>query len=111
MSKKIETVVDWNKFSKELEKYDCVVVMVKQDWCGHCQHLKPIFEEAFKKTMCNNIMSFYFDGEKSKNAIKKLPVEIQGYPTLLRYKKGKFDKQYEGKREELDLALFMCGKN
>jgi thiol-disulfide isomerase/thioredoxin len=107
----VTTITNLSKFNESLPKYDVVVVMAKAEWCGHCQTTKPIFEKAFAQTKCNNVMSYYLDSEKSREIIEALPVKVEGYPTLLRFRKGKFDKQFAGKREVLNLSLFMCGKN
>ena len=109
--KTINTITDIDKLNTALKNHDCVVVMVKAEWCSHCLSLKPTYIQAFKKTQCNNIMCFFMDSEESKQAIEKLPIEINGFPTILRWKNGIFDKVYDGDKSEIGLALFMCGKN
>ena len=83
--KKIETIDKWSDFQKIINQYDCVVVMAKASWCSHCHQLSPIFEKAFQKAQCNNVICVYFDSETSKESIGKLPINVSGFPTTQSY--------------------------
>lgn len=86
---------------------ECIVVLVKADWCGHCKEFKPIYEQANKEIGANsenkNIKFISYDTQtkeliyhhkddkngnyKDKSTKPTYPYadeigEIEGYPTI-----------------------------
>jgi thiol-disulfide isomerase/thioredoxin len=88
---------DLNKFNKTIKKGKMMVVFVA-DWCGHCQHLKPIWkkmERVMKKTNCaksSMLVMVYSDYRERVN----IPHNCNGYPTIRLYKDGKILNDWGG---------------
>lgn len=88
---------DLKKFNKTVKKGKMLVVFVA-NWCGHCQHLKPIWkkmENTIKKTKCVNrgiIAMIYSDYRERVNVSSN----CNGYPTIRMYKDGKVLKDWNG---------------
>lgn len=86
---------------------ECIVVLVKADWCGHCKEFKPIYEQANKEIGANseykNIKFISYDTQtkelinhhkddkngnyKDKSTKPTYPYaneigEVEGYPTI-----------------------------
>lgn len=63
-----------------------VLLEVYAPWCGHCKQLAPIYDELAKKLQgINDIVIAKMDGTANEYA----GLNVQGFPTLKFYKKGK----------------------
>ena len=88
---------DLKTFNNTVKKGKMMVVFVA-NWCGHCQHLKPIWkkmEKTMKKTKCLNqgiIAMIYSDYRDRVNVSSN----CNGYPTIKMYKDGKILKEWSG---------------
>lgn len=89
-------------------------VLIYANWCGHCQMLKPKWDEA--KTMLNERVSVIEieDSDPYKNdKIDMLnnelngsqKVEVMGYPTLFKIRDNKLE-YYQKEREPLQMSQF-----
>lgn len=80
-------------------------IMFYAPWCGHCQHLKPVWEQLGKTVGFCSIAKIDADKYKING--------INGFPTLKMYKGGKEVDTYNGGRslqELLDYCMTMCKK-
>ena len=76
-----------------------IVILIKANWCGHCDRFTPIFEET-KKNNSNNYKFEVYDladeNSKDKNMFHlnhyKSEDLIDGYPTVLIKKNKKYIK-------------------
>jgi thiol-disulfide isomerase/thioredoxin len=121
MGIKTLTSKDFDPNGNLLIKTPCVI-MFKANWCGHCQHAKPIFEKASLSSSCNNICKMYFVEEEESKALLKLleklklkntkgeVLTVDGFPTFVKFENGKYKSTLKRKSKELilDLAPFIC---
>jgi len=78
------------------------LLLVKAEWCGHCQSFKSTWEKLKKDI--KNVKFNTLDADTHKEEIEKL--NIQGFPTLLF--KNKFATiEYNGNRSYNDLIEFL----
>ena len=107
---------------EDLTKYKAVIILVYNDGCGHCQRLKPDWEQLHQERESNplyNSQIFIKDinsADNMDNEISMLnhlllnnnsePPQIVGFPTIGHYSKGNF-QPYMGGRSFNDLNAFM----
>jgi thiol-disulfide isomerase/thioredoxin len=65
-------------------------------WCGHCKHLKPIFDEATPKVRSYGMRMGKMDATAQSIVPKRY--EVKGFPTLIYYRQNKPQK-YKAKRD------------
>jgi len=83
------------------------IVMVKADWCGHCQHASPEFEKAAEiMKNDNNVLFCYADitGDTAEEKeISKMAKDFfdgfRGFPNISVFKNGKEIKKHSGQRD------------
>lgn len=83
-----------------------VLLEIYAPWCGHCQHLEPIYNElAVQLSAYDDIVIAKMDG--TTNEYPK--VEAQGYPTILFFPKGKKDApiKFEGEKTLPKFLVFL----
>lgn len=89
-------------------------VLIYANWCGHCQMLKPKWEEA--KTMLNDNVSVIEIEDSDPYKHDKIEmlnnglngpqkVEVMGYPTLFKIRDNKLE-YYQKEREPLQMSQF-----
>ena len=77
------------------KKSEMWLVMFYAPWCGHCKHLKPIFDEAAPKARSYGMRMGRMDA--TANAIIPKEYDVKGYPTLLYYRMNKPQKYAAGR--------------
>lgn len=79
--------------------------------CGHCEMLMPIWKKLCKKYMKNtsiNIINIELD---NMNLLKsKYTLNINGYPTIIKYIKGNRNDEFQSKRDMENLDMFIKKK-
>ena len=78
------------------------VYLFKAEWCGHCQSLKPIWNEL--KNNANNVKFVEYDADKNPDVMKKY--QIEGYPTIMMKKNNKMI-EYRSERTADGLLNFI----
>jgi protein disulfide-isomerase A1 len=98
----VKTVVGINFAQVVLDSANDVFLEIYAPWCGHCKTLAPIWDQLGEKLAGKSSVVI----AKVDATANDIPVEIQGFPTLLYYKAGAKDTPvaYDGGRD-LD-ALF-----
>lgn len=84
------------KINHPLAKNKKALIAIVASWCGHCQHLKPIYSRV-SKYFGNSFPLFTIESTKYPDLVKKL--NVRGYPTV-RYinRDGSIGKDYSGER-------------
>ena len=90
-----------------LRKKEMWLVMFYAPWCGHCKHLKPVFDEAAPKARSYGMRMGKMDATASTTVAKRY--EVKGYPTLLYYRENQPQKYRAGRNVEgfLEFAKVM----
>ncbi len=80
-----------------LKKDGKVVILYFANWCGHCQHLKPAYQELADKA--DGFAVAAVDADDNDNLLQELQkadaeYEVRGFPTIVSYKDGKYFSTY-----------------
>jgi hypothetical protein len=85
-------------------------LLIHATWCPHCVHLQPVFCKAWTKVLTNKGV-FLLSCESKDDCYTKLfanrKIKFSGFPTILRFKNGVYDEQYQGERTADAIAKFM----
>ena len=81
------------------------MLLVYADWCGHCKTMKPIWAEASSQINADSQKMYMVncggDSDDEKKIMKDYSVD--GFPTILIFNNGKYEKNYSGGRTKEDL--------
>ena len=104
----------------KLKSKRCHAVLFFANWCGHCQNLKPAYNNF--ADMCQFIKVAAVDSEANSTLMENInktakirgnKVQIQGFPTIWFYKNCEPMLEYQGERtpEKLkDVAMKICNE-
>jgi len=87
---------------------DNVVILYYSDMCGHCIQLKPAWDK-----LCNSVKNkkdiiiVNVEANNISHLRAKYKKNIMGYPTIIKYSKGKYKSEYDGNRELADMKKFI----
>lgn len=85
------------------------MLVVKQDWCFHCQKLSPVLEGLAKK-LGNSYKILKLDGDKDSVIVESLGV--QGFPTIFYIERdGRVSEKYNSNRDEFSILQGICKKS
>jgi thiol-disulfide isomerase/thioredoxin len=76
------------------------MLLVYADWCGHCKSLKPIWIEASSEINKDTTKMYMVNCSGKSEDEKKIMSDysIGGYPSILIFNNGKYEKEYTGER-------------
>ena len=94
-------------FDKAVEKYEYLLVLFYAPWCGHCKKFHPEYEKAATTLRKENLYLAKVDATAEKKLAEKF--EIQGFPTVKLFIKGK-PIEYTGGRKESEVINWMRKK-
>lgn len=100
---------------KELKNGRTTVVFAA-DWCSHCQALKPMIAEISKMSCCiSNTAAVDCDKDKELVAqlnkdLKGTGFEVSGFPTIVQFVDGVYNRSYKEERTPKALLAFFLGK-
>ena len=79
-------------------------------WCGHCQHLAPIYIEAaaILAEEESKVVMAEVDATTERATAKQF--DIRAYPTMIFFSDGKVDEHYYGERKANFIAEWLMRK-
>ena len=88
-----------------------IIGKVYADWCGHCQALKPKWEQLKKILPKGRVQTVEIEeAETDKRAqfekTHKKTINVSGYPTIFKIVNGKIE-YYSGPREPEDMKRWV----
>lgn len=117
-SKSKEDRVHQTILEKVSEKPKVMLVLVFAEWCGHCQQLKPTWNEMKEEILLKQPDEFEFKEiedihqptqlEELKRQLLNTDetIEVNGYPSIGGIKNGKYYSYNEPTRNKEDLMNF-----
>ena len=91
-----------------LKKKTCLIGVFSES-CFHCKNMEAewnILKKKIKKIKCDNIL-LQIDANQLQNIdFNTLKKSVNGFPTIIIYKKGKKIKEYNGNRTANDMLKF-----
>jgi len=97
-----------NDIEELINNNNNVIILYYSLTCYYCNILKPTWNK-----LCENLKNkkgviiINIESENIKHIKEKYKKDVEGYPTIVKYSKGKKIKEYNGKRELEDLKNFI----
>ncbi|RWS16392.1 Protein disulfide-isomerase A4-like protein [Dinothrombium tinctorium] len=99
-------VLTKENFTEIVNKEDIILVEFYAPWCGHCKKLAPEYKRAAKElSEISNPIKLAKVDATIENELKE-EYNIEGFPTLLIFRKGK-RYNYDGPRDEQGIVRYM----
>jgi protein disulfide-isomerase A4 len=103
------SVLNRDTFAHFVHPKDLVLVEFYAPWCGHCKTLEPEYAKAAKILAEEGIPLAKVDATKESDLAKEYMV--QGFPTLILFRKGVKVENYEGGRTSGEIVAYMKKQN
>ena len=96
-----------SELPSKLKKDDKQLVLFYADWCGHCNKMKPEWDEASNELGNNKMMKINVgDGtEEQKKTMNTYG--IKGFPTILMFENGESKGPFEYRDKNSYLEFFI----
>ena len=88
---------------KAINHYENLLIYFYAPWCNHCKSFSPEYQKSSSILKKDNIYLSKIDS--SKNSISSNKYKINGFPTILFFKKG-IPIEYEGGRSSKELITW-----
>eukprot|EP00088_Acartia_fossae_P059160 TRINITY_DN6994_c0_g1_i2.p1 TRINITY_DN6994_c0_g1~~TRINITY_DN6994_c0_g1_i2.p1 ORF type:complete len:684 (+),score=152.98 TRINITY_DN6994_c0_g1_i2:49-2100(+) len=98
-------VLNRDTFAHFVKPKELVMVEFYAPWCGHCKTLEPEYEKAAKQLKKDGLILAKVDATKESELAKEYMV--QGFPTMLLFRKGEKVEDYEGGRTSDEIIEYM----
>ena len=94
--------------NKILIEHNNVVVLYHSNTCGYCIDLMPLWKRVTNKYVKdNNVIIINAEANCIKYLRVKFKKNIIGYPTIMKYSKGKMISEYDGEKKARELNYFL----
>ena len=94
--------------NKILIEHNNVVVLYHSNTCGYCIDLMPLWKRVTNKYIKdNNVIIINAEANYIKYLRVKFKKNIIGYPTIMKYSKGKMISEYDGEKKARELNNFL----
>lgn len=92
------------EYEKNNEPY---IILFYADWCGHCQEIKPKYQQA-----SNNCETHFLILNQNANGASEIMKRenIQGFPTIKKFMGRKMIEEYSGPRTVEGIVAFAKSK-
>jgi thioredoxin domain-containing protein 5 len=91
-----------------INKSSNLTILFYWNMCGHCAALKPTWDKVCNKyKKDNNCNILNVELSQLQNLKAKYKKNINGFPTILKYKNGKKINEYNGERTIKDINKFI----
>lgn len=90
------------------------LVMFKASWCGHCESLKPAFQQAANELQNVDVNLAVYESTLGNNSTKLhsfTDYKIEGFPTLVLFYDGVFQEVYQNGRNNDSIVKYMITKS
>jgi len=82
-----------------LKRQGKVVILFFANWCGHCKHLKPAYQQLADNSSGFTVAAVDADDnggliEMIQSMGDNAEYKVQGYPTIVSYNNGKYYSTY-----------------
>jgi len=101
------TNLNKKNINKILIENNNVVVLYHSNTCGYCIELMPLWKRVTNKYVKdNNVIIINAEANCIKYLRVKFKKNIIGYPTIMKYSKGKMISEYDGEKKARELNNF-----
>jgi thiol-disulfide isomerase/thioredoxin len=91
-----------------IKEHNNVTILYYSDMCGYCIALKPVWAKVCKKCEKSpEVAIINVENNNIKHLDAKYRKGIGGFPTIIKYDKGKKIAEYEGNRTMADIGKFI----
>ena len=90
-----------------LIEHNNVVVLYHSNTCGYCIDLMPLWKRVTNKHVKdNNVIIINAEANDIKYLRVKFKKNIIGFPTIIKYSKGKMISEYDGEKKAREFNNF-----
>eukprot|EP01012_Entosiphon_sulcatum_P025992 TRINITY_DN3138_c0_g1_i1.p1 TRINITY_DN3138_c0_g1~~TRINITY_DN3138_c0_g1_i1.p1 ORF type:complete len:508 (+),score=117.04 TRINITY_DN3138_c0_g1_i1:47-1525(+) len=100
--------VNFDNYYKLLKSHDIVLIEFYAPWCGHCKEFAPKWEKLAEVFNGRAVLA-KVDATEDLELAEEFNKYVQGYPSILLFKKGRKDPvKFDGNNEIDEVADFIA---